>query len=268
MRSRGGRLEETDLVEIITSQCSTGGMDFLCGCHSRSPAIGIEVFGGVDREQLAKTTTAFLSCRRRTVGAELLRQPAPQHVKKLEAPASQASPVLGIRTDTESISDRSFPPPFEQLQPECFQDDAGGVPASRVEEVGKDAQGLAAAAAKVAADSEDDLFGRDKPEHLSQVRAVSNDPQRLAGRRSRLAASRTACRPESIDRRKEFGITSDAKQALDVVEEALYDDHRLCVQGGGAKIAKSDASSPFFFHKSPRRRHRTGGEVAEKLQEP
>ena len=67
---------------------------------------------------------------------------------------------------------------------------------------------------------------------------------------------------------KEFGITSDAKQALDVVEEALYDDHRLCVQGGGAKIAKSDASSPFFFHKSPRRRHRTGGEVAEKLQEP
>jgi hypothetical protein len=187
---QGLRRRSCFMLAVLPTR-STGGMDFLCGCHSRAPAIGIEVFGGVDREQLAKTTTAFLSCRRRTVGAELLRQPAPQHVKKLEAPASQASPVLGIRTDTESVSDRSFPPPLEQMQPECFQDDAGGVPAPWVEEVGKDAQGLAAAAAKVAADSEDDLFGRDKTEHLSQVGAVTDDPQRLAGRRSRLPAART-----------------------------------------------------------------------------
>ena len=170
-----------------------GGMDPLCGCRSRTPAIGIEALRGSHcGEQLAKATTAFLSCHRRAVGPELLGQPVPQHVKKLEAPASQVSPVLGIRIDTESISDRSFPPPLEQMQPECFQDDAGGVPAPRVEEVGKDAQGLAAAAAKVAADSEDDLFGCDKPEHLSQVGAVTDDPQRLAGRRSRLPAARAA----------------------------------------------------------------------------
>ncbi len=172
---------------------SPGGMDLLCGCRSRAAAIWIEALRGIHcRDQLAKATTPVLSCHRRATDAELLGQPVPQHVKKLKAPASQASPALGIRTDTESISDRSFPPPLEQMQPECFKDDASGVPPPRVEEVGKDAQGLAAAATKVAADSKDDLFGRDKPEHLSQVRAVSDDPQRLAGRRSRLPTARTA----------------------------------------------------------------------------
>ena len=170
-----------------------GGMDLLCGCRSRAAAIGIEALRGIHcGKQLVKATAAVLSCHRRATGAELLRQPVPQHVKKLEAPASQASPAPGIRIDTESISDRSSPAPLEQMQPECFHDDAGGVPASRVEEVGKDAQRLAAATAKVAADSKDDLFGRDKPEHLSQVGAVTDDPQRLAGRRSWLAAAGTA----------------------------------------------------------------------------
>ena len=155
------------------------------------------------------------------MGAKLLGQPVPQHVKKLEAPAPQAAPALGILIDTESISDRSFPTTLEQMQPECFQDDAGGVPASRVEKVGKDAQSLAATTAKIAADSQDDLFGCDKPEHLSQVRAVSDDPQRLIGRRSRVPAARTDCRPESIDRRKETGIPREFEQPLDVVDDGL-----------------------------------------------
>lgn len=171
-------------------------------------------------EERGDATSAFATSARRRGRAESFAEPEPEADEERRSPAAQGAAAPGELPDLEAPPDLGLGLLGDEMAAESLEDDDGGVPAARMEEVGEDADRRGAAAAEEALNEGGrlDVDTLDS-EHLATIGAVADDAERLPGDAGEVAAERAAGRSQGIDGSTPFWV----EQMLDEIKDGKYD---------------------------------------------